>query len=485
MLLRNLVPSLAALLGIAACGEVKTLQSADAPVQIDAPTPIDAPHRGTASIKLLDFNGDGSAVTGAETVFTDAFQTTRTVTDGSGVASVEISDDATVTVVLSGGTNFLRMLTVYHVKIGDMIELGEPVSTSTSLGTFAVNFTPVNIGSAAASYEVFGPCGAAGVTVPGPSSSATATLSIQSSCKADPMEILITGTDNTTGQSLGFIDKPGVSFVANGGTTVTGAFQPLVTFTTQVTDGSALSSFDVERESPDNFGFGRGASGNLSSGSGMFLISGPVTSKALTQIDMQRVGFGEQDWLANIDGSATTFPFDVGSNAMTWIGQPTFDPGTLTIHTPVATDDTNGGPLSLFEAVLVYERAAGSGSGQPTENTEVAWFAFSSSADDLVLPRLPPEVTPFGPLPGDAYLELDVEAYASTDFSQDKARQQPFALQEFEDFRSLTGPFQAGFNQGSADFADGSGSGTMSNVKAVSRGRWSRPRVLHDAARAR
>ena len=405
---------LAIVLALTACGSVKTEKLPDSPAAADA-APDSGPH-GRVTVKLLDPQGSGSGVLGSQVVFIDANGTQRGVTDANGIASAEVLDGASVTVVSSQGQNQPFLQTVFGAKSGDTIVLNQ-VFDNRDAGTFTVNFTPV--ASVAGSYQVFGPCGSTSTAT------GTATLNFTNDCKQDPMDIIVVGTNTTTGASLGSIERAAVPFLSGGSTTINGAFRAFLNLTASYSNAALATNLDLQRFTPDDRGFQSGISGVPTNGLATLAALGPNTSTAVLETFITRPSFGQQTVLQRVAGASTTYGLDVEASVLPWFGLPTFDATTGTIHQPVDPANSSGDAPDLFFTAVGYLRAAQADGGV---STQIQWLLFGPTPGDVVLPELPTDLAELAPRAADTIQEQFSGAVESDAIpGYDQARVDPYA----------------------------------------------------------
>ena len=457
---------------LAACGEVPTNHLADAPPGgSDGGGGSDGASPGRVTVTALDSQGSAAPLVGAQVVFTDGKGSQRAVTDATGTASASVDDGATLTVIGStNGNNASPFLqTVYGVKNGDHITLGTGRDFSDA-GAFTVKFTPQQ---GVTNYEVFGPCSATSVSNSTGGNSLSASLSFQTQCKQDPMELVIVGFEAGTGVATISQDKTGVSFVNGGSTTLTGAFKPFITLAASFTNGSDDSTVFLARLAPDNAGFESSVNATIVQGTAKPTVTGPVVSTALLQSDITRTGFGGQSVFQRIAGDATTYGLDIAGNVLPWLGAVTFDPAAQTIKVPVTTEGSKGDAPDLFACEVGYARMAGT-TGGPT--TQFTWLIVTDKPGDVVLPTLPADLAGLSALASDTVGQADCVAVESDQIAgYDAARLTPYTVFGFQqDVRSITGVTR-----------EASSLQNRGTVRAVSRGHWSPLLGRRGAARAR
>ncbi len=458
---------------VVACGEVPTNHLADAPPggSGDGGGGSDGATAGLVKVTAFDIQGAATPLVGAQVVFTDAKGTQRGVTDATGTASASVEDGGTVTVIGStNGTNpepFLQ--SVSGVKNGDHITLGTARDFSDA-GSFTVKFTPQ---PGVTNYEVFGPCGATSVSNATGGDSLVASLSFQAQCKQDPMELVIVGFDAQSGLATISQDKTGVSFVAGGSTTLTGAFRPFLTLAASYTNGSDDNGVFLARLAPDNAGFESSVNAAIAGGTAKPAVTGPVTSTALLQSDITRAGLGRQSVFQRVAGDATTYGLDIAGNVLPWLGAITFDPATQTIKVPVTTEGSKGDAPDLFACEVGYARMDGTTGAQ---TAQFQWLIVTDKPGDVVLPTLPADLAGLAALATDVAGQSDCVAVESDQIAgYDAARLTPYAVFGFQqDLRSITGVTR-----------EATSLQNRGTVRAASRGRWSPRLGQRGAARAR
>lgn len=360
----------------------------------------DAPTHGMVTVKVFDINNQGAVAVGAPVVFIEADGTLigHPLTGTDGTASADVHSGASATaVVATASTTFI--MTATGLEPDDNVILGPSAPPSMDLGPFSVSFPTY---SGATSYYVFGPCGSGSSAMP------PVTLNMRSDCKLDSMDLIVVPRDSAN-NNLAYLTKTGVPFVANGSTTVSGAYSNLAAFTATLSGLDAMiTNGQVTRYVPDQFGFSNSSNAAPVNGALTLMAPGPSGAQALIQTTLSRATNIQQVVRQGIAGNAQSYALDASTTLLPWIAAPTYD---LANHKVMITTDTTGTTNDMPDvafAELGYQRTVN------TTSTSFEWLIFGATATDMTLPLLPvevgdvmPKMTDTMPLIEAAMLEAD------------------------------------------------------------------------------
>ncbi len=236
---------------------------------------------------------------------------------------------------IAGEDGQALLQTVFGVKSGDTILLGE-VDPESQLGHVhrGLHADP----RIAARLRA---CSVRAARLRSEGSDATmaaVTLTISPDCKLDPMEFVIVGTNHVDDrlEPRLSIDKTGVSFVANGSTTITGSLQaPQLAFAASYSDAGSAANVQLERFAPDNFGFDTSGNGSLANGLTPVTLTGPAASSAVDRVRDLRAPTSATNGPAAHPRQRDDLRPRHRNDDLPWLGQPTFDIASETIHAPV------------------------------------------------------------------------------------------------------------------------------------------------------
>jgi hypothetical protein len=399
---------------IAACNPVVAHLKDAAPME---DTGSNTPDHGLVRITIYDPADTGAVVTGVPVVFVEADDTLvgHPVTDSMGVVTADVHAGASATLVITTG-NTTQLETLLGLKPGDDIILGPRRGESTDAGTFTVSF-PAYPG--AGSYVVYGPCGSTSTTA------LSAVLLMQSNCKLDTMDLLVVATD-ASGTPLASLSKGSVTFQAGGSTAVSGTYQSMPQLTASYTNIPAtVSSIDVQRSVPDDYGFSDDRSATPMNGTFSAMLRAPQGSKALITTSVTNTAnSGRQTIQQLIAGNALTHGMDVAMTLLPWIGVPSFDLATHKLTVPVDPLATSGDAPDVFFANAQYTRGT-----DPNTQQHFDWLVIGPAPGDVTMPTLPMEVGDVMPKTtdtGSSGLAVSAESDALSGY--DVIRQDVFTL---------------------------------------------------------
>jgi len=365
--------SLGLVVVLAACNPV-VAHTPDA-TTIDASP--DAPTHGTVTVKVFDPSSSGAVVVGIPVVFIEADGSLvgHPVTAADGTASADVHTGASATAVIAQA-NSTQIETVVGLVPGDHVNIGPSGAPATAVGSFSVSFPAY---SGATSYNVYGPCGSTSGTA------SPVVLQMQSDCKLDTMDLTVVPMDSG-GNGLAYLTKTGVAFVANGTTTMTGAYTGMSAFTATVTNiGSTVTQVGVGRFVPDTNGFSNQTSGAPTNGMITLMAPGPSGTKALVSSQFSTAN-SQQAVLQSIAGNVQTYGLDAGMTLLPWVGPMVFDLANHKIMVPTSTAGTTSDAPDVFFVQAGYSRTV----GMTTSN--FMWVVIGPTATDVTLPVLPVDV---------------------------------------------------------------------------------------------
>jgi hypothetical protein len=371
------------------CGSVKGSQLTD------GPPPIDATTRGTVHVTVLDPAGTGAPAVGASVVFLDPDGTLvkKASTDSAGKADADVLPGASVTAIALVNTS-TALQTVLAVKPGDDLVIGSKQIDSSTAGDFSITY-PAFTG--ATSYSVVSPCNTTSFPAPaagGPPP--TAKITIFNSCRLDAMELLVVAQGGNG--PLASISKPGVAFMPNGSTTITGNYAGLRNFTASYTNiDPVITNLNTTRAVPDAFGFTTSQATAMPGTSAVVNITGPVGTGGDVVTQALSTTGSRQTVRQEISGSAVTYGLDVGATLLPWIKPPSYDATTGKVLVPLDTTGASSTKPDLFRLILSYRRVDAN-----NVTHTFAWQVFGPEAADIVLPTLPADLGGIGPTASDA-----------------------------------------------------------------------------------
>lgn len=367
------------------CGSVNSSSGhlADAPPGgDDAPA---APTRGTVTVTVLDASGSGVPAVGASVVFIDPDGTMvkRVATDTSGKASADVLPGASVTAIATVSPSY-ELITVQAIKPGDDLVIGTRNEDDTEAASFTVTYPAF---ANATQYQIAAPCGT--VTVASPAGAAPVTsapVTIQNSCKTDPMEIVVMPLDGNN-RPLGALGVT-TAFVSSGTVALSGTYGAARTFTASYSNiDPGITSLTMSRTVPDGNGLGASQSAQPPTASQVLAVTGASGSNA--RIVSQFVhGTSQQQILQDLAGTATTYGVDVGNNLLPWIDAMTFDPVAQKLNIQLDTTGTSSDPPDVVVAALQYVRT----DAAMQSSTTFTWVVLGPDPGKIVLPALPAEV---------------------------------------------------------------------------------------------
>jgi hypothetical protein len=393
---------LSSLLTVGACGKVQTL--VDGSNSIDSAT-VDANAHGIVKVTVLDPQGTGAPAAGIPVVFVNPSGelVARMSTDTNGHAQADVLQGANVTAVWQPNPGDYQLQTVFEVKPGDDITLGQVNQSSTDAGKFTVNFTPT--GGVGDYFYVYGPCGSSqGVN-------GTATLYMMTNCQQPVMDLTVYAY-NSLGTSLGYVEKANVAFVNGGSATMPSTWQSFINFSAQYSNiTTRVTSINMNRYAPDSQQYSSG-DGNTVSGTTLSLTTtGPATATAQIESRMSDANGSQQQIRQKINGNATTYGLDVGGKLLGWLSAPILHVDTGVLEIPVDTAGTSGDAPDVFIAQTRFSH--------PTIDagtaTNVLWIVFAPRPGNITLPKMPVEVGPVNPQAGDTTSNFDLAAMADSD----------------------------------------------------------------------
>jgi hypothetical protein len=391
MLLRTVGPSLSslAIALLVACGSTSdTRHLPDAP---PPPPMVDAAPHGGVTVTVLDPNGGtGLPSPGLPIVFfdPDGSVVVSELTGLDGKARADVKPGASFVVIVNNG-GFTLLYAVQALQPGDDIVFGQPASDNTVAGTFTVNFTTV---ANATSYQVYGPCGQTSVTA------SPAVLQISNFCKpATTMELQVHAFNNV-GTSLGFVDKTGVAFVAGGSVAMPTTYTAYSAINATYTNATGISGIFLSRQAPGPGGF---SSSSSSSGSPlpstvvMPSFSGPATSVAVMQSQINTPANATGQVSTGVAGNATSYMLDLTANLLPWFDTPTFDVATRQLARPTITTGTTTDAPDLVLTFLSYNKMTS------TTSHTVEWEIFGPTTAAFTLPSIPADLGDLNAAAGD------------------------------------------------------------------------------------
>ena len=364
------------LLGAVACGEVQKTPA-------DGMTGSDGPPnaRGTVRAMVLDPSGSGAGAVGIPVVFVDPDGTVvKTAnTDASGRVEADVLPGASVTTVFAASTTIFAVSTTLAIKPGDNLVLGTRNPDATSAGNLTVSWPSLPGSSMPASFAVFGPCGPAGTVI---GSARSKQLTVQASCRHSPLEILVAALDGAN-NAIAFNSKTGITFTPGSSIALDDAWSGPVLFTASYTNVSQVTKIETERQVTDGFGWKSAASRDVAgSASLQITVPGPTGAAARIQTTLTGTNGGVQTILQNLAGSAGSYGLDVSTNALAWLGKPSFDATAHTVRVDrVAAGTTNARP-DLFRVLLTWQR----------NQTLFSWTLSGPDASTVMLPTIPVSV---------------------------------------------------------------------------------------------
>jgi hypothetical protein len=396
---------------LAACGKVSSLVDGSSPDGNSADANVNV------TVTVLDPQS-GAPVSGVPVVFTDTSGATlgHPTTATSGKVTLAMPGGGTITAVLPNGATEFDMQTVLGVKPGDAITLNIPPQDQ-STTTYTVAFSAYG---PATQYYVYGPCGGQQTT------STSTTLTIYAYCQIPAMDIIAVAYDANF-NPLAYVERSAIAYSAGGSTTLPTSWQGLAGFTATATNlPTEVTSANVARYWPDEYGYGTSAAATITSTTGSASLSGPTSLMAVVETSVRSSTGLLQRLRQRNPGTSTAYNLDVGNNLLAWVDRPTLDVTTGKITTAV-TGTSHGAP-DLFAVFVSYGRSVGG------VNTTYAWTVYAPDTMDITLPTLPPEVGDVGPKTGDSPSIYSNAALVDYDSVQgyDVARQNPTAtLQEY------------------------------------------------------
>jgi hypothetical protein len=125
-----------------------------------------------------------------------------------------------------------------------------------------------------------------------------------------------------------------------------------------------------------------------------------------------------QEIRQNLAGTAATYGVDATANLLPWIDQPSFDPATGKLVTPIDMTGTASAKPDVFRVAATYRRT------DMTTNvtTTFSWTIFAPEPGDITPPTLPPEVGNVAPTATDTVGVTAIMIEADTVASYDAIR---------------------------------------------------------------
>jgi hypothetical protein len=373
---------------------------------------IDAATRGTVTVTVLNLtNTSGAPAVGADVVFLDPDGTLvkRAITDIDGKAQADVLPGGSVTGI-GLARRQTRLMTVLGIKPGDDLVLGTKAADDSVAGTFNVTYPAF---SGATRYDVISPCNITSFLAPtGGAAPDPAQITILSSCKLDPMELIVV-PEGPNGP-LASISKAGVAFIPGGSTTIAGDYQALLRFTASYTDvDPIISNLEMARTVPPPFGWVDAVAWTSPGTTAALSADGPQSSGGQITTNIALATGSTQAVVQTISGAAATYGFDVGATLLPWLGQPTFDATSGKLVVPTDTTGTSTAKPDLFRILALYSRDDVNGI-----STVFNWVVFGPDATDIVLPTLPADLAGIPPtaaegvvFPSAVMLESDSMTY--------------------------------------------------------------------------
>ncbi len=410
---------LAAALPLGACGSVSSFPDAAGGIDaVSGDASADASTRGTVKVTVID-PASGTPAVGAQVVFydPDGSVVSRMATNGVGKAQGEVLPGGRVVSVIIAPNQY-QMQLVEAVKPGDdfVMNYFDTNGPSIDAGTFGATWSAYN---GAAGYMLFGPCGSAGGSASNP---LTATMTMYSDCKQNTMDLIV-GAYDQSGTFLAFIEKPNVSFTANGSTAMGNGWQSMKTFNAAYTNLPAeVTSVRLNHNVPDGSGWNAQING-VPSGTSLALSVQTVTAAtAMVRTDFNNANNSRQQVQAGIAGNVQSYNLDVGGSLLQWIDIPSFTPDTGALAVSLSGASTivpDGGFTQLS-----YSRPAALSAVPGVAFNQYSWVIIRPTLGPLTLPTLPAEVGDVGPKAGDStgvVFAAMVEADAVADYDAFRA----------------------------------------------------------------
>ncbi len=426
--------ALGAILLLGACGSVKPNGLADAPATSDGArgdaTGTDAaPDHGPVTIRVLDPKGGGSPSVGVSVVFVDSAGTQTVATNGSGDAVADVHAGASATSVAAVATGF-QMQTITALQPGDTAVIGTKTPVTTPARPLTVTVPTIAGGDPNISYEAFGPCGVSTVVHETPGAGPPPTqLAVQATltpdCTASPA-LLVAHAFDASG-SRGFVVQPQTTISPPATAAIIGAYTAGTSLvgTYANLDDATITNVGMSRIAPDGHGFAFAQNQLHESGvtDTLTTIGPTLTGPVVAQTTLASAA-GTQVVRELVDGAATTYAFDGHVRMLPFIGRPSFDLASVTVHVPVSSTGTSTDAPDLFRVAVGYSRTAVVGGSSTT--TTFAWTVYGPTPGDVTLPTIPMAIGDVMPHDGDKVptvlaqsLELDTVA------GHTQARRQP------------------------------------------------------------
>ena len=368
---------------------------------------LDAPDaaRGTVSVQVVDLINAAAPVPGARVLISDP--------DGSifAIVTADANGRATGQVLPGGSVSVLPMPplfpmveTVLDAQPGDHLIMGRTShripSTQTSAGTLTAEFStyPGNAG-----YSLYTSCGDSEYVVASPAS-----VSLEAGCTSTSALVVARGLDGPLA-SVWVDPQP----VADGTSmTMPPAWMAVGQFTANLFHVRAgLRDAYVRRSTGPAFADGEVVTSQaVAPAPGDLAITVPLLAAPAALVEVvidDDVGHSQMSG-ATLDATAQSFDLDLATDLLPWLGLVQFDPGSGMLHENV---------VDLPPAAVVETDIHGL-DGQE-------WVVFGPTAQDVLLPTLPPDVA----LPPGTHGTLDVTLGTSN------------ALHDYSDVRAF--PFQA------------------------------------------
>ena len=222
----------------------------------------------------------------------------------------------------------------------------------------------------------------------------------------------------SNGEPIGVTFKGGIPFVNGGSTAITQAYRTFGPFTASYTNvTSAITSIDVSRWAPDDFGFRRSASAQAPTPTTVIDFGVPGSVGALMATTFSRPP-AVQSIRQTIPGSVRNYGLDVAGTLLPWLARPSYDAATRRLVTPI---DTVGATSALPDAVQLtasYRRT------DTTTNTETVftWVVYTRDVGDITLPVLPQELAALAPAASDQVTVSDTMFESDTVDGYDAVR---------------------------------------------------------------
>lgn len=352
----------------------------------DLPDAADAPAATHGLVTVHLRNGD-APIPDQLVVFVDSTQTQVMVTDAAGNASTDVQTGASVTWVRGQPPTYAGELVVavLDTKPGDTITLGN--SGGGVLAPIELSFTPLparpDLTYIAQDACFFATGSADKVTF---AKSPIPLRHLDAGCLGDPMAVSVYAHDQTGAVIGGF---HATAPYAAGETVALGAFTPLQTHTTTVSNlGGATAG--IIRTTLDGFqAFADETS------PGVWIDQGPPNPARFSINTFEpTLQSGQQLVTAVDDGTVTSLAYDGSAQLLPWLGTSTFDPITRTIATAIVPGGTSGDTPDYAFAFVTFGHSP----------SFYNWEVYAPSADSVVLPLMPPDLDAVNPKPDDAAL---------------------------------------------------------------------------------